>query len=506
MKNNVKCLRIIICSLFVLLFLSCSSDMDELNQTIEKKNDYLRSSPISKNNSLKENWENITSVVLNNGLISPTPWKTTDIEGVSNAIPRSYREDVKKVDGWVMLHHSMIYEKSTAPNYMLFYNRLRGLLKIYYYRGSESTTSNTIWVLRSKDRGTPIFSSNSLVQGLINTPYDIMTTSPILDDASFTFGALFPGWNSCSFELVYANSGNIDPVVSIYTYNASSGDIALGGKYAGEVVIPIGGSQEANVIKLGKSLKDVGKLIPGISSITNGISTAASVMGKSSVFSKQTTSYIHATSSGTVNLSGNMLTLSSGATAYLNDIPLKKWNNNLDLGLWSLKESPTFYYNQYCIVNPMSRNEWSSTTTFYEQKDIKSLIVINPTLISEIKNYTVSYQFLFDKTVPEAQNIEKLTEDNIYRGSTSINYLEKGTLMNFHLNDLVCVEYFARCPNSLIPKKITLNVEFNYHNGSKFLSSRTFNLPTPTMKNNSSDINKQIAEWGCYKGEAIAIR
>ena len=103
--------------LLSLAFFSCSENISEL------AND--------KNSVLLNDWENVQMISLNtSGNHNVTvPWAN----GTASSLSESFRKDIKKGDGWVMLFHTFKQKGlDEKQNYMCFYNQFTGYLKVFY--------------------------------------------------------------------------------------------------------------------------------------------------------------------------------------------------------------------------------------------------------------------------------------------------------------------------------------------------------------------------------------
>lgn len=79
------------------------------------------------------NWENMTSIVLNSS--SPDNIKTVSLPwgaASPSSLPENVSYDVKKEDGWRMLMHTFKnYGLDEKQNYFILYNDFTGVLRIF---------------------------------------------------------------------------------------------------------------------------------------------------------------------------------------------------------------------------------------------------------------------------------------------------------------------------------------------------------------------------------------
>ncbi len=262
--------KLFLLALIYLCFASCNNDQEVekfTNPSINK--DSVNTSttkafsldiPSKSNPMLHNNWENVTTIFLNGGGTIDAPWVFR--EGNSMNIPLNYRIDIKKEDGWKMLSHTMLDQSSEQPNYILFYNPLRGLVKGFYYNRYPIKNNSLIWVMEAKSP-TTIFPSNKIIQNSLNSKEQYISTSNINEDSQFNFGHLNQGWNAFSFELSYSTVDNA-PIVSIKAYNHETSNLTAAGDYSGEVIIPVPKEDPSGLKSL---VSTVGKIANAGSSI-----------------------------------------------------------------------------------------------------------------------------------------------------------------------------------------------------------------------------------------------
>src|SRR5690554_3195731 len=144
--------KIILSIICLSILYSCSNDFNrenpesiDLNQKIGTRaivdsNHYSISNP-----QLFDNWENLEEIVINNGNSATLPW----VSGAQSLIPIEISTDIKREDGWKLLVHTFKdVGLDVGQNYMLFYNELRGILKVFFYKeGQPSPANGFIWYI-----------------------------------------------------------------------------------------------------------------------------------------------------------------------------------------------------------------------------------------------------------------------------------------------------------------------------------------------------------------------
>ncbi|MCD8176856.1 MAG: hypothetical protein LUE98_05285 [Tannerellaceae bacterium] len=441
------------------------------------------------NPDLHNNWETVDKIILNGGgLQIDPPWKM--VAGNSMDIPDEFRMDIKRTDGWEMLSHTLINSNSDEPNYILFYNKLRGILKGFYYHPVAVGNNSFVWLLESKTPSS-ILPSNKRTQGIFNSTGKYATTSNVIKQSNANFGHLNKGWNGFSFELVYGNINN-KPTIDIKGFNNLESQIKLNGTYTGQVLVPnIEKSDPAGgfdkILKgLGGVVGFVGNFFPPVKSIGRGISVAGSAIGSASgYFSSENTVYTTLNTSGQIELDGTSITNLGGSVPPLSNVPLQTIvNKNESLGLWSLKQQPEYSYNQYLILNRIEQGYFVTYPTFTPQTPIESLIVVNPTL--PIKSFKVINIDLIALSKPSFCTSIEVTKDCYFVNSQT--YVRGNDPYRESKSDVV---YFY--PAYSIPSKTIINitVEFDYGNDKKVVSSRSFDMGWTKIQN-SSILNEYI--------------
>lgn len=427
------------------------------------------------NPDLYDNWENTEEIKLNGGSIVDAPWVYNP--GNSINIPYDFRVDIKKENGWIMLGHTMEKQESAEPNYILFYNRKTGILKGFYYNRDPFNNNSFLWVLEAASP-TSVFPSNTLAQGTLNYKSKFVTTSNVVEQSTFDFAQLNAGWNAFSFEFPYGTVDN-DPTISIKGYSNQKSVITGSGNYSGEVLIPNAGGATgfASIMNvLGSVAGVVSTFVPQVSTVTAAISLAGTVLGNTSLYKSSSTT-VRATSSGHFTLEASSFTSLGGAVYSINDIPLKKLNENNDLGLWTLSASPTYKCDKYTRAFVKPNGSYSVNIKMNIKEPILDLVTINPLIKNSIVSYKViSTQFFSGKSIGEYDRIK--VANDIYHIKTTVSgrtdYLPTVEGPN---------NYCLRLPNETFCVNVT--VEFIFNDDSSFISSRNFGVTL--IQNDNSD-------------------
>lgn len=128
---------------------SCSEEQLVVEPTTEQLSRSESDVRVSVTNpNLIDDWENVETIYLNSSSrYAPTgvtaPWK----DGNISALPSDFLKDIKKKDGWEMLFHTFKdFGIDKYQNYMCFYNKFTGIIKVfYYYEAKGESATLTFW-------------------------------------------------------------------------------------------------------------------------------------------------------------------------------------------------------------------------------------------------------------------------------------------------------------------------------------------------------------------------
>ena len=88
--------------------------------------------------NFEQDWENQTSIQLTDNKVVDLPW----VEYAPTSIIYDIRMDIKKEDGWVFLSTP---NKDIGSDYLIFYNKYTGILKVFYYNQNSFLSNNAVW-------------------------------------------------------------------------------------------------------------------------------------------------------------------------------------------------------------------------------------------------------------------------------------------------------------------------------------------------------------------------
>lgn len=415
----MKKLIFLILGVLALVTAACSSDDIE---PVAPEN-YVQSrssapSTLAVNENLLTNWENTQTVQI----LGPQgvtikvvlPWQS----GSNSGLKGDFATDIKEKDGWVMLFHTF-KELDIDPNlnYMCFYNRFSGTMKIFYYSHYYDSGNQTVWDIRANNTNTPqpLFANYDYVSNSINGNIKYTVYSLILENEAADASTLRTGWNGFQFQVGDYQSKITNNDIMIAACNTLYSDLTLNGKTqstttgtittlngstnildtneASKVALSAVGNKAENLAKtlatnlpkknyLGINLVNVLNNVSSgniVSAITNGLG----FIFKSLVKPKTTVSEVSLTTKGEITMEGKgithtvssvspitfdmnkVLTPSTSSTTESKLATLADaTGSSISLGVWNLKKAPTLYYQRYTKVDNIAGIPGQEPTTF----------------------------------------------------------------------------------------------------------------------------------------------
>ena len=363
------------------------------------------------NPTLLTDWENCPTIYLNEvsgggqPIAVTAPWAN----GVSTVLENTFRTDIKKADGWIMLFHTFTRaNEDPGQAYLCLYNRFTGYVKVFYYATKPNTTTNSVWTISSNDLNTPraLFSDSEYFSQPLESDNNYTVWS-ITADNMVTSGhsGIKQGWNGFEFRVGEYNPENSEGTFSIDAYNTTYTNFNFNGEETStttgtittintnsqsvvnnalaKAAINQTGEQakkaidkfaESNLNKnfLGINFKDIlAKVSAGdyANAITSGVGFVFKSLFKKDP--KYSVSEVKLQTQGTITLQGNSETPTvatiDGLSFTMKDIltptidpskpiiivprPYTALSElriiKTELGVWNLKKKPTLYYERY---------------------------------------------------------------------------------------------------------------------------------------------------------------
>ncbi|WP_025124374.1 hypothetical protein [Myroides odoratimimus] len=172
-------------------------------------------------------WENEISITLPGGAVRTLPW----ISGAQTAIPDFILKDYKKENGWELLYNLATNTTDIGSNYLIFYNKFYGKVRVFYYLNDNISVGNAgFW-------GLGLTGTSSLLNtnDHFTSPDDTKKTTPTsisnnIIKTGFGINKIITrGWNVFETEFTYTED-NIDNILmNIISYNTNTSLINITG-------------------------------------------------------------------------------------------------------------------------------------------------------------------------------------------------------------------------------------------------------------------------------------
>lgn len=383
------------CLILLALFVgACSEDIIPIrNGEIAETRAIVGGDNLSISNpDLINNWENIDKIVLNtSGEAVTAPWA----DGTTSPLSEAFRKDVKKEDGWEMLCHTF-KEVGLDPkqNYMFLYNHFTGVVKIFYYYEGNIPHQGTQWYIMTTD-GANVKMLDA-PEYLAKTDSDPANNNKLfLSNAGNTpVSGIEPGWNGFEFQISrystdlthmdftigaydqriisydFLGKAALESEGTVTTTSSSSTGLSrsianLMGAGAKEYIDKMANNSLGEVIVLDKKLSDLIASIPksgyvsvfqqGLDKIFGRTTTSSSqnisitTLGTVSVFGTGSSEVTAGIPPLSFDLYGLLNPTSSQINSHLVTAPSETTGEH-HLGVWTLKEDPTIYYDRIVQV------------------------------------------------------------------------------------------------------------------------------------------------------------
>lgn len=566
-KFNImkKHLLLYVSSLFLLScsdndLITYSSDKDSV---LESTKGIVYPGDISITNpNLISDWENLIEVTSNkiSGEKYTLPW----VAGATTYLSDEFRTNIKKEDGWIMLIHTFKGgDLDTRSNYMLFYNKLQGILKLFYYFDGDVTPNNGyMWhiALGNQNQSSRLFDMTEFFTPSQTEKVDFKNAY-ISNGSVSAVDGMFVGWNGTELEISYNQLEDLN--ITIGGFNRQIASVELSGSYestsegiitvasssqnfgklAGAIALVAGDPALKLIQKIGNSskIKLGARIKNAIAKLNEGDVASALKAGLNFIFGKSTVLNQYGlkfSTQGTITLGGTVQSSLISGIAPIAGINLKKIITNTvsktakdsnpnsqivysqnsfdlsNLGVWNLEKAPELNLSKY------SRLMDGYTQSIYKPEQVLPLnykVVFNPDISKFIKKYTVSHELVLMDLIGK-QPYEPINPPTTIRPSgyfpQEIEYSDSClSIMNGNLKPrsqkylFTPVEngnydYFYEWPDILdnYAAVITVEIEYEYLNkNNKILTSRYYRVD---VKNNT-DYDSQILTSGRYRNPYI---
>ena len=441
----------------ILFVIGCSNDNE---RSVSSNNDSAEHSQMQ--NGLRSlgnfDWENETEITLPGGNKRTLPW----ISGANTSIPNYITDDYQKDKGWELIYNLTENVNDVGNNYLIFYNKFTGILRVFYYLNETVTAGNNgYWGLKVTGNNALLNNSNYFAYPInhkISNPLYI--SSNIVDEAAMGNNKLITrGWNVFETEFTYTNE-NIEQVkMSIASYNENISNVSLVGNvdlYSEGTIITTSTNNPyqtaANNVAKGagsaatKYIKDnitsgvikmgAGVIGGGVTAIVSkGINLIfGSFIGKKTT-TTTTTQKIEFKTHGKVEISGTITSSMGNNILPVANLPIPTGNTisnpgikplyNHPLGVWNLEESPKINFAVYAFGDESLDGNLVDFTRSVSLDDNSIKVKMNPTVLAEIDRYEVKSTVFVYKKFQGANNWNTNASIGSYHSNLSFN----GTLV-----------------------------------------------------------------------------
>lgn len=402
-KNNnaLNSILLAMCVVMLSMFSACQNT-DDLDELLETAGQTRATSTLKL--------EETTFCLLEDGEKVALPW----VDGNETTIPEEICKDVKETDGWKVLFSNIelidyptkVTRGDMGQNYLLLYNRYRGILKGFFYLPKVESNNSARWLL-TINSGTKLFNFASyfaLAMDDPDSPNQISTS--LVSNNGITQG-FDEGWNCFMIELAYDdNSINEKLSISGYAYNtttykfngsyksASQGTIIA---YTGSTIDPLGvASAFGNTAKkwvedhtTGKDvsapIKYKGNILANVldKGISGFITSGLSRIFGSMLGTQRSVTDFQFTTNGSITLEGTSQTPKSGYVSPIGFLPLNGIGENL--GVWNLETTPTWGFDANVPLKKISNAGSQETFTYIMKCTPSYKIKMNPALRGHIE-------------------------------------------------------------------------------------------------------------------------
>lgn len=368
-------------------------------------------------------WESWKKVKLSSGTVESdsvaVPWANDDL--VTTIIPTQIRKDIKKENGWMLVKYTVNGNWGKNNNYMFFYNKYTGILKVFYYLENTVASSTGIWQLKIDVPQKLLAFTGEVadpINGIHNKQELYCTNITSTGTSGFTHG-----WNCFQVELAYDPQFTSGTLI-INPVNRTSSQITLTGSYGSSskgtcVTTSTTSSDSGDITGLAtaagedaynfimRELENNKFSVSSSKSIDNVISESISDIirkGINQLFSSFTARYnkdktqkynLHFTTNGKAEIKGAITAETTGGLAP-GSLNLSKASLGVSLGVWNLEKQPIIYFDTTAKLLTYGKGQFPIYHLWRMKNDTNNKIsykydfIINPDIISNLKSYTSS--------------------------------------------------------------------------------------------------------------------
>lgn len=427
MKTNLLLFSI------VLFFFSCNTQESLLDDPLEPESTLRSSESLRQNVSF--DWENINKISLFNFSQEVIlPW----YNGAEAQIPYYITSDYQKKNGWMMVYNFCTdpEEYQEGKYYLMFYNKLTGLLRVFYYlKERPQAGSVTFWQVRLSEVSKLLNTAGHFTLPLTSSG---ASESYVTNISSTESKSLTLGWNCFDIEFTYdPDASTKRQLFSIGLYDKNVGDISLLGdvnlKSEGTIVSTSSSNPVTDIINsaatvVADSAKSyvnnqltAKKILPSlaasaVSAIVSGGVSAMITSGVNLVFgsflgiggsSSKTVQDLSFKTTGSVNISGSITSvipsagkpiqnlLFPGSLTVIGDRLLPIYTS--PLGVWNIEKSPIIIIDKVAWEHT-GGNGYNGVYSYSQAMYIESgsvKVELNPETQTMINSYNVDSEIIY---------------------------------------------------------------------------------------------------------------
>ena len=167
----------------------------------------------------EQDWENQTSILLTDNKTYDLPW----VEYAPTSIIYDTRMDIKKQDGWMFLSTP---SKDNGSDYLIFYNKYTGILKVFYYNRSSFLNNNAVWEFFDEKYYGYFNQGTTFTAPLDRTSIQRVGVNCLSNNTTL---GIDQGWNCFQIPLTY--TGRADGNINVYSKVLNISELTLTGNY-----------------------------------------------------------------------------------------------------------------------------------------------------------------------------------------------------------------------------------------------------------------------------------
>ncbi len=167
----------------------------------------------------EQDWENRTTIQLTDNRTYDLPW----VEYAPTSIISETRMDIKKQDGWTFLSTP---SKDNGSDYLIFYNKYTGILKVFYYNRGSFLNNNAVWEFFDEKYHGYFNQGTTFTAPLDKTAIQRVGVNCLSNNTTL---GIDQGWNCFQIPLTY--TGKTDGSINVYSKVLNITDLTLAGNY-----------------------------------------------------------------------------------------------------------------------------------------------------------------------------------------------------------------------------------------------------------------------------------